>query len=406
MPKRAAVTLVIVFLVTRIVSGWLAHNPSVYAGDTYVAGDANFYHSYATRIMDGGEAPYADVKVEYPPGALVFITLPYAFSSDLEGYRIAYIIEMIVVDALGLIALLILARRWRSRWGVWAWVLLIPFLGPIVQVRLDLVPAVLTLWAFERASAGRWLESGAAIGVGAAVKLYPIALLPIFLIITWRRRDLLLGAIVPIVAVMLPYLGRLAEMYDSVIGYQTERGVQVESTWGLLALVLSGLGLVVTVAYNFGAFHVESSISRFLDTLSTIATVAVAAMIYRVTFKHVERGDVRATAAPWFALIALMLGVAAVWSPQFLIWVIAAAAVLLTVRGESERRVGYVLAGAGLVSQIAYPFNYASLLEAELPVAVVLLTRNLAVVALGVGVLLTAFPQLRRSHRDLASRTA
>jgi hypothetical protein len=402
MPKRAAIALVLVFVVTRFVSGWLAHNPEIYRGDTYVAGDVSFYHFYASRIMDGGEKPYEQVKVEYPPGSLVLITVPYALSSDPETYRILFIAEMILIDALGAIALLILGRRWRSRWGVWAWVFLIPFLGPIAHVRLDLVPAVLTIWAFERASARRWLEAGAAIGVGTAVKLYPIALLPILLIVAYRRRQVLVGAALPIVAAVLPYVGSLPELYDSVIGYQTERGVQVESTWGLLLLVLSAFGLTVSVAYNFGAYHVASSLSRFLDTLSTLASAGAAAVVYWFTYRRVERGDVRAAASASFALISLLLAVAAVWSPQFLIWVIALAAVFMCARGDDSRRIAYVLAGAGIASQIAYPFAYADLLGANTALSALLLIRNLAVLGLGVAVLTMMFPELRPRRRRVA----
>lgn len=395
MPKRAAIALILVFVATRALSAWFAYSPTVYLGDTNVSGDVSYYNFNAQRIMDGGEKPYEDVKVEYPPGSLLLITTPYALSSDPDTYRLLYIGEMLLVDALGLVALLVLGRRWGSHWGAWAWVLLIPLLGPVAHARLDLVPAVLTIWAFERASAGRWLESGAMIGIGTAVKLYPIALLPILLLVAWRKRQLLIGTALPILAALIPYAGSLPEVWDSVIGYQTERGIQVESTWGLLLLSVAVLGYGLTVVYNFGAFHVSSSASGFFDVLATAASALSALVVYRAAYRGLERTDVRGAALPSFALMALLLPAAAVWSPQFLLWVIALGAVLLAAYGERFAYVGYVLAGGGVASQLIYPFFYNDLLGARPLPSLLLLTRNVALLIAGLLVL-----------RELAPRAA
>lgn len=382
------------FVITRALSAWLAYDPDVYKGDTEVAGDVAIYHFYAGQILDGGQAPYADVKIEYPPGSLVFIALPYKLSSDEDTYRLWFIIEMIVVDALGAIALLVLGRRWGYRWGVWAWVFLIPFLGPIAHVRLDLVPAVLTMWAFERAAAGRWLESGAALGVGAAVKLYPIALVPILFVAARQRRQFTIGVVLPLIAVLVPYIGHFAELSDAVIGYQTGRGIQVESTWGLLLLFASHLGLDVESVYNFGAFHVASTFSRALDTLSGVLSAVVAGACYLLAFRRADAGDVRRAAVLSFGALSLLLFAAAVWSPQYLIWLIALACVTLAARGESLRYTAYVLAAAGIVSQFAYPFVYVDLLGANIFITCLLLARNVAVAVVGARAIAQEFPNL------------
>jgi hypothetical protein len=399
MPKRAAIALIVVFVVTRSLSAWLAYSPEVYKGDTEVAGDVALYHFYAYEILDNDKAPYGDIAIEYPPGSLVLIALPYTLSSDADTYRLLFIVEMIVIDALGAIALLILGRRWGARWGVWAWVFLIPFLGPIAHVRLDLVPAVLTIWAFERASAKRWLESGAAIGVGTAVKLYPIVLLPILLLVAYRKRQVLLGAALPLIAVVLPYLTALPQLADSVFGYQMGRGVQVESTWGLALLFGSNLGYDVSTVYNFGAFHVVSGLSRLFDAFATVASGAVVLGTYWVAYRHLKRGDVRSAALIACALMFMLLAAAAVWSPQFLVWAIALAAVALSARGESLRYVAYVLAAAGVASQIAYPFAYGSLLGAGAFISTLLLVRNIAVAVVGVMILVEVFPHLDPRRR-------
>lgn len=141
------------------------------------------------------------------------------------------------------------------------------------------------------------------------------------------------------------------------------------------------------MAYNFGAFHVASSASGFFDALATAASAASALVVYWISYRRLERGDVRGASMASFALMALLLPAAAVWSPQFMLWVIALGAVLLAAYGERFLFVGYVLAAGGVASQLIYPFFYNDLLNARPLPSVLLLARNVALLLAGLVVL-------------------
>lgn len=170
-------SLVAVFLVSRFIGAFLAGSPQVYSGSLLpVTMDPQLYDEWAGQVLDVGQVPYADVRIEYPPGALPFILLPSVVAPS-QPYLLGFVAEMFLVDAVGLFGLMILARRWGSRLGPWLWVLALPLLGPLSWARLDIVPAVATIWVIVAADTTRWAAVGGLIAFGALTKVYPVFLL-------------------------------------------------------------------------------------------------------------------------------------------------------------------------------------------------------------------------------------
>lgn len=118
---------------------------------------------------EGGDVPLRDVPWEYPFGAVPVVALP----ALLRGapYALAFVAEMVLVDA----ALLLLLLRRGTRPGgslagaAW-WVLAVPLLGPVALTRFDVVPSVLAA-AGLLAVPGAPLLAGALLGLGTVVKL-------------------------------------------------------------------------------------------------------------------------------------------------------------------------------------------------------------------------------------------
>jgi hypothetical protein len=138
----------------------------------------------SSQVVASGGMPYSEVPIEYPPGVLPFVLVPAWLQHHLRiPFPPSFILLMIAVDGLGLTGLRRLGRRWGSDLGAWLWVVALPLLGPIVLLRLDLVPAVATIWCLERAAAGRWTAAGAFLGFGCLAKLYPLFLLPAAIVI-------------------------------------------------------------------------------------------------------------------------------------------------------------------------------------------------------------------------------
>src|SRR5262249_21307704 len=139
---------------------------------------------------------------QYPPGAAFLLLLPrigVAWFGVL--YQQSFIVMMVLADLAGLALMIHLARRTGRSVGVWIWLLAIPLLQASPILRFDLVPTILVMAALvvvHRRPA--WF--GALVGVGAAIKVWPI----VALFGEWERRRLAISAAVAAVAIGLSFL--------------------------------------------------------------------------------------------------------------------------------------------------------------------------------------------------------
>src|SRR6266496_6734210 len=125
------------WVVTRLVLLVISLNPRLYSSGVY--GDVRAYGAKAERIFQG-ELPYRDVAIEYPPGSVPFTLVPGLVVGTGASYRLAFVVEMILVDALGLYAAWRLARagdRGRRRIPL-AYPLGMLAVGPLLFLRFDL----------------------------------------------------------------------------------------------------------------------------------------------------------------------------------------------------------------------------------------------------------------------------
>ncbi|MGH2554952.1 MAG: glycosyltransferase 87 family protein, partial [Actinomycetota bacterium] len=325
MSRRSLGLVIAAFVVTRLVTAWLAVD-----GETYgaVTGDTVLYEAWADRMVEQGQVPYSDFSIEYPPGSLPLIALPKAIPNEALSYRTGFVWLMVLVDAAGLVGLLLLARRWGSELGPWLWVALIPLLGPITYLRLDLAPAVATVWAIERGSVRRWGWTGALLMFAAIAKIYALLLLPAALWVASDRRRFLLGA----AAMALPLLLLGPALDDSVrtlVEYHGERGIQIESLWGSFLLIAIRRGVDAYIVGSFGALHLFGDLTGPIKLAGLLASVAALCAGTWLAARFVPRGDARQLAGAAFVILALVLAVGTVLSPQFLMWIFAPAAAAL-----------------------------------------------------------------------------
>lgn len=385
--RRWWVGLFLVFAVTRLVSGYVADHPGVYGGNRPDGtGDVHLYDSDSWYLRHSGEPPYGEVlQLEYPPGALPLMMGPRYLR--WASYRTEFIIQMIAIDAIGLLGLVRLARRSGSWWGVGAWLALVPALGPVSYTRLDLAVAVALVWAVERASAGRWRSAGACFGAGAAIKLVPVLLLPMVFLAAARgeRRRLVTGAALVVGASLLPFVNVLPDVYHRVLGYHLERGVQAESTWGAALLVAHQVAdYPARVVAAFGAYDIRADAAPTLKTISNACAAAVLLLSAAVGWRT-RRGDVRSLSLALFGVMALMIGVGRVYSPQYLLWLIALAAVALTLAPRAARPAAGVLAVVVVLAHIEFPFWFWEVLFYDSAAALwVLAVRDVLTLVVGV----------------------
>src|SRR5919198_6628701 len=97
--RRLIPAFVWLWLVTRVLLLVVSLNPRLYSSGVY--GDVRAYGAKVERMFQG-ELPYRDVAIEYPPGSVPFTLIPALAAGTGAGYRLAFALEMLCVDAFGL----------------------------------------------------------------------------------------------------------------------------------------------------------------------------------------------------------------------------------------------------------------------------------------------------------------
>jgi len=333
--------------------------------------DVMEYFGYA-RGWAEGRAPYVDFNVEYPPGALILFLVPLLVGGRAR-YIKSFVGEMAVFDLLALLLVMALARRIapesRRRPAIAAAVYLAStaLLHPVLYARFDLAPATLLLAAIFLARPGRpW--SPFLLGLAGAVKLWPLGLAPLWLGSEYRRagsKRLLRAAAwigAGYIAPALLLLPRVGGRVTAFLQFHVQRGVQIESLWGTLALALDRVGLgSAKPLFEFGAWDVQCPACPAFATVSVpLLVVAVAVpqvlALRRGAWSDQDAGGRMAMATCAAAVLGALV-TARVLSPQYLLWTCG----LIAIAGWGWTRAGLVAAAA--LTTVIYPVLYPAFID-------------------------------------------
>jgi hypothetical protein len=376
------------------------------------------YYGLQLRSL-AGPAGLRDVLPEYPtPSLLVSATAWWAAHGNWYAYLAVFIVLMLALDATFTVALWRAAGR-RHTPGLRLWILVVPLLGPIVYARFDLVPAVLAGGALLAVAGTRPAIAGVLTGAGAAVKLWPVALLPALLLDRRGRRRAVAGflAVGAVAVAGTVAAGGIARLL-SPLTWQGDRGLQIESLFAvpLLCARLVSPSTWATPYTRFYAFQVEGPGAATLADLSTVATVAALGLLGWLCWRVLRRGhrpdEVGAVAGLLMTGTACLLVVTnRTLSPQYLIWVgalLAALGCVAPAEPTLPRLLRLLLVSCAL-TQVIYPIGYALLTNETWAtwVGVALLTaRNALLVAITVITLrrVIALTPARRDQGEFAAR--
>jgi hypothetical protein len=368
------------WLVTRALTVFLLV-PQVFE----VFGDVEHYFRGVTGLFHGGTADAA--LPEYPAPSLLVFGLPRLLVGDhLWIYVPAFMALVLAVDAAFTWSLWRAAGR-RPATGLRLWLWLLPALGPLTLCRLDLVPAALAggcLLALARRPA----LAGVLAAAGAALKLWPAALVPSLWLRRVRGRWWMLaafavtGAAVCLASVALVGTDRLL----SPLTWQSDRSLQLES-YAALPLLVAGVFSSGTwrVDYtHFFAFEVAGPGVPVMLRLATAATV-LAVLVLAVLWLRGARRHPTPLAIGWLAAatVALMIVTDKTLSPQYLLWLGALLAAMGAQPGGADAlpRAARLMLATALLTQLFYPTMYGLLIDIN-PIAVTVLVARDAVLAM------------------------
>lgn len=352
------------------------------------AHDVSLYRGWSDTLLRG-EFPAGDDKWQYPPFAALPMLAPHLFPGS---YRIAFYVLALLCD-LGILLLLwrFAGRTGGSRTGLWAWTVGAALLGPLLISRYDLMVTLVAVMALT-VSADPAVR-GALIGIGLSIKLWPVALLTGLR----RWRELLTGG-GSALATAAVACGVCALVMPNALDFltaQQDRGLQIESLAATPFALARALGWWDGFTnYQHGAMELVGSGVETAERLSVIATPAALALLalwwFRAATTDRSYYDAALTTVLFLVLTSRVL------SPQYMIWLIGIAAVVLVVPGSSQRPAAWLLLAATLLTGIMYPWveeDYSW--SGRLPGTLVLVARNVLLLAAAI----VSFVRLSRSTR-------
>ena len=346
----AAVWLATRFLILSHVGFW-NHSTGVQAEDVSI------YEVWSEQLGAGHILPNEEAW-QYPPGVAFLMLLPRLGSASFLDL---FVTTMLVFDLIGLVLLARLSRRGGSDAGVWVWLLAIPMLRALPVLRFDLVPTVIAVGALVVIHR-RPTWFGALAGLGAMVKAWPIVLL----FGEWNRRRLLRAGAAAIAAIALVFAISAIAFDGSQLGFlgeQSGRGLQVEAVasipWHLIQYVT---GEEPHIALRYRAWEIEAHSADVIAGL--LKWVAAAALVAAGTWwwarrRAIGRGREDLTQAVVsrdfvFTVVLLLVVTSRVLSPQYMVWLLGLAAVVLSAGASRLKRPAWIVIAVAVLTTSAY----------------------------------------------------
>lgn len=350
--------------------------------------DLQVDYAYARITIEGG-APYRSFYPEYPPLSLWMIVPPAlrlgARSAGFARYQRQFAAEMLLLAGLCAALVALMAQRlWRDArhtyLAVAAFVALVLAIGPLVEDRFDMGVALFTALILLALIYGRAALAALLVGFGFAYKVTPIVLLPLVVSVTgWSRRTLLALGLCALAALagFLPYLVTASAGIKHLFTYQTQRPLELESVLGLPVIVAHLIGggpMYIGVSHR--SWSLEGFGSQTLTHLSTpltaVALLAVSVLLWRR--RAALRAQPRKLPLGVLALYLAFLCGDRVLSPQYLIWVFPAAALVLL----DDLPLGLTMLATTVLTQVEFPVAWPGILVLRPVDLVWLCVRNVA----------------------------
>lgn len=390
-------------------------------------GDLNYYWEKTYHLAETG---VETTLREYPTPVVWLLDLPQLLGGGSRpAYAAWFVIGMLALDLAFCWVLWHFGGRARGR-AVVFWSVFLACMGPLMWNRFDLVPAVL-VGAATVVALRHPRTSGALLAVGAAVKLWPAALIP--LLVNRRNRGrgligfLIAGGGLALVSLIVAGWPRLI----SPLVWQGDRGLQIESVWAtpvVVARVFDPSQWRIGIS-EYQAFEIFGRGVGKLLLLSNAATLIGALVVLAILVRGMiaaERNvDSRGLAIAMLAVIAIIIVTNKTLSPQYIPWLGGPLAALLGWTGLGRAEAGpdrvrdrfrplatrwmVAVVVIAVLSQMVFPHLYDAIngIKADDPwtplAMTALVLRNLLLVALTVDLVWAAWRTPKLLEQDRAT---
>lgn len=340
---------------------------------------SGIYRVWFQALRDG-TFPLHDVTWQYPPAAALPLLSPGAL--PFLDYASAFFVLVCATDA-AVLGLLLYAggRPGRRRAGAWVWIAGVALLGPTAYARYDLMVTAVAVAALLAASRHP-RAAGVLAGFGATLKAWP--LLMVLGVRNGRatRRSwgaaLLTGLLIT-ASFALTMPGAL-----EFLTAQRDRGTEVESLGSLVFHVIRHLGWPGQMLFHYGSVEF---MGPYVPLVSDVALGLSACSVAWLAYWRwrMRRRGVRWTAATApdaaFTAVLLLTTTSRVISPQYMVWLVGAAAVCLTLRSTGQLLPAWLVVAASAATLLEFPLGFGHVVASDTYGVTVLAVRNGLLVA-------------------------
>lgn len=378
-------TLLMLFATTAL--PWFSHGA--------VLGDVTIYRGWA-HVLASGTYPVHDTQWQYPPAAALVFLVPQALTHLGLSYVLGFFVFALAADFA--VFTLLLGHTDRDAaaddahphlTGVWVWVVGGFAMGPILLMRYDVIVTALAVGGLLAAPAAsssvRWSVRGALIGLGTMVKAWPGTLV-LGLPPRGPGRRALAWA-VGTAAVVTGALSLSLTGAFSFLSGQSNRGIEVESVLATPFMVLHWFGYPVKVVHAYGSFQLSgpgvSAVASFAELLTVVGVGIV--LWWRLLRFRPRCWTPALMYDTAFTVVLVLVVTSRVLSPQYLIWLLGLAAIVLTENGPLRRatvlaRPAWLAVCCVLISQFEFPILFGEVMNGQFWGTALVALRNLVLV--------------------------
>lgn len=357
--------------------------------------DVNNYYHQALAVFDG-KVPYKDFVFEYPPLMLLFICFPMVFSKDPAVYVSIYMCMTVVFYILTVYYLNKITEKLNVGNGMLCAIMLatILFLMARIFLRNDIFAIFFIAASLYYYLEKRYTLSFLLIALGIMTKIFPIVIAFALVIpFLFRKRyvDAIRYVIVGIavcVIVTLPFLIIDPGSAFAYLTYHSDRGLQVES---VAASIIDTINLFVNIAvpsFGYGSSNITGKIPDLVAKILTpiMALLFIGLLAWCLYKKRNCDDEVDDNLVIIICTVSILIFVVfnKVFSTQYMLWIMTFISLMLCIGNDS--RFNLWLLGLSILSLVfshleTFPF-YMSLIQLEWEGTIVLLIRNILVIAI------------------------
>lgn len=327
------------------------------------------YRDWA-HTLGSGVFPPDDVTWQYPPAAALPILAPGLLG--FLDYAAGFFVLACAADAAVLAMLLRASRGGGRRAGVWVWVLGVPLLGPTAYARYDLLVTAVAVAALL-AAVRRPAVAGALAGFGAMLKVWPVLVL-LGTPRGGRTRTAWGTAVAVAVAVAAGFAVAMPGAF-AFLTAQGERGTEVESLGALVFHAARFFGWEGRVELHYGSMEFLGPHVPLVSTAALVLSAAACGwlLLWRLraaAWTPATHADAAFTAVLLFTTTSRVL------SPQYMIWLLGAAAVCAGFRAGRMLLPAWLVVAATAVTVLEFPLGFAYVVESDPAGVLLLAVRN------------------------------